>query len=200
MALRRAVHYAAPMDEITIFELDRLEAERKLRSIPASLLESCWARETQIEAVIDAILIAATCEDANAYAHARHVGEWAARIAAELPRAPSPAFMRRCGVLAGVDPAILARLPEVRKCAPVVRAFQRLRMGGNRGAETRTAALIVAVADEFESLLGERGGQRGAANAMRAIARCADDESREIVQALLRAARATHLTPLCVTA
>ncbi len=199
MALRRVVHYAAPMDEITMFELDRLEAERKLRTIPGSLLESCWARDTQIEAVIDAILVT-TCGNAGTYAHARHVGEWAARIATELPFAPSPAFMRRCGVLAGSDPAMLARLPEVREYAPIVRAFQRLRMGGNGGRETRTAALIVAIADEFESLLSECNGQRGAADAMRVVARCADDESREIVQALLRAARATHVTALTVMA
>ena len=49
--------YAWVMDtELTLHELSRLEAQRKLRDLPAAVLETAWVREAQIEAVIDAVL------------------------------------------------------------------------------------------------------------------------------------------------
>lgn len=186
--------------ELALATADRLEAQRRLRSIPADLLESAWARDAQTEAVIDALLVSSTASDGRMYVHARSVGEWAARIAAALPCAPSPAFMRRCGVLADMDPSVLERLPEVRYCAPVVRAFQRLRLSGEDGAEVRSAAIIVAVADEFDSLLSEDDCHRGAADAMRTMVRCANEKTREVVHALLRAARAANVNCLSASA
>lgn len=179
---------------------DRLDAQRRLRSIPAELLDSAWVRDAQTEAVIDALLICSMAADRCAYVHARGVGEWAARIAAVLPGAPSPAFMRRCGVLADLDPTVLEKIPEVRYCAPAVRAFQRLRMGAKAGVEAHIAALIVAVADEFDSLLAGDDGRRGAAHAMRTMTQCANDEGPEAFQALTRAARATKVDSLSATA
>lgn len=189
------------MDDVifALSEIERREAERKAKVIPEQLL-AAWALESQTEAVIDALLAAWTHDAPQSAVHARHVGEWAARIAAELSCAPSPAFMRRCAVLANLNPAILETLPEVRDCAPVVRAFQGARMQKAGNGELRSAALIVAVADEFQSLLDERSERRGASDAMRVMVQCSDEESREIVHALLRAAHATHLTALPATA
>ena len=177
----------------TIATLERLEAERKLRCIPAELLESTWASEAQIEAVIDAILLATMVGDGRAYAHARHVGEWAARIAAEVPDAPSPAYIRRCGVLAAVDPAVLERVREVRDYAPVVRMLRRLRMYDIDIADVRTEALIVAVADEFDLLTFACDDELrySPKDALRIMARRANDERHAIVSALLRAVRKT---------
>lgn len=189
------------MDDVifAFSQVERREAERKAKAIPEQLLGSAWALESQTEAVIDALLAATTHDAPQSAIHARHVGEWAARIAEQMPCAPSPSFMRRCGVLADMDPLILEKLPEVRDCASVVRAFQRARMQRQHG-ELRSAALIVAIADEFQSLLGQSDERCGASNVMRAMVQCADEESREVIQALLRAARATHLAALPATA
>lgn len=175
---------------LTLIELERLEAERKLRSIPAPLLETTWVLDAQVEAVVDALLIATATGDDRAYAHARHTGEWAARIAGELDFAPSAPFVRRCGVLADVDPAIVERVREVRECAPFVRAFQELRVGQGR-AEVQTAALIIAVAEEFDSLIFacDEDDRYSPGDALRMMRNCADDHTTPIVQALLRAIR-----------
>ncbi len=180
------------MDEqVTLHALDRLEAERKLRSIPAVLLETTWVLDAQVEAVIDALLAAATAGDERAYAHARHVGEWCARIAANLPCAPGAAFMRRCGVLADLDPAVLERVRDVRDCAAVVRAFQRLRIVEEREPEVLTAALIVAAADEFDALIFEADEERrlSPSAALRTICAAANEQTRPIVRALVQTLR-----------
>lgn len=183
--------------DLAIATVDRLEAERRLRSLPPNLLESAWALEAQAEAVVDALLVA-TAQGERGYAHARHVGEWAARIVAELSFAPSSAYMRRCGVLADIDPAIVERVREIRECAPVVRAFQRLRMAVEGPGEIRTAALIVAVADEFDTLVFDCDDEhRHSPNdALRMMIRCANDEGRPIVDALRRSTlKAANVLP-----
>lgn len=110
--------------DLAFAEVERLEAQRRSRSIPRSTPESARRCEAQIEAVIDAIL--ATTFDANerAYVHARNAGEWAARIAEILPEVRPARFMRRCTVLADCNPSVLKGLPEVRDYAETVAAFQ----------------------------------------------------------------------------
>lgn len=173
----------------TLDELDRLEAQRKLRSIPAALLDGAWVLEAQQEAVVDALLITAAAGDERAYAHARHTGEWAARIAAELPFAPRPAFARRCGVLAELDPAVLECIPEVREVSAAVRAFQRLRMSKSVEPDVQAAALIVAVADQYDGMIfaGPETKRCSPKDALRMMLRTADAAAIEIVQALRRA-------------
>ena len=176
---------------LTLGELERLEAERKLRSIPAVILDSTWVLHAQEEAVIDAVLLATTAGDNRAYAHARHTGEWAARIATELPGSPAAEFMRRCGVLADANPAALERIREVRDCTRVVRAFQHMRLGGDASPDVVVPALIIAIADEFdlrifEDLDAERYSPN---NALRIMQRSAEARTTPIVQALLRAVR-----------
>ncbi len=144
-------------EELTLWELGRLEAERKLRAIPASLLESAWVREAQIEAVIDAVLAISAGSDTSAYAQAREVGEWSARIAGALKAAPDAARARRIGVLRDLDPEALKRIPELRDLAAPIRDYQRYAIGGDDRAGTLT--LIVAVADEFVQRIGR--DQRG---------------------------------------
>ncbi|HLI94647.1 MAG TPA: hypothetical protein VKT72_01015 [Candidatus Baltobacteraceae bacterium] len=163
--------------------LDRLEAQRKLKSIPAVLLESAWVLEVQVEAVIDAVLVATTGGSDQAAAHARHTGEWASRIAAELPHAPGPAFMRRCGVLAQIDSAILARVRELREYASAVRDFQH---GGDS-----IAAHILAVAAAFDSLIVAASPEERypPSDALRMISQSADETTRSVVEALRRACR-----------
>jgi hypothetical protein len=51
--------------ELTLHELERLEAQRKLRDLPAALVETAWVREAQIEAVIDAVLVVALGADGH---------------------------------------------------------------------------------------------------------------------------------------
>ncbi|MHB8148183.1 MAG: hypothetical protein ACYDGM_13125, partial [Vulcanimicrobiaceae bacterium] len=138
-------------DELTLHELQRLEAERRLRSIPGEVLETAWVREAQIEAVIDAVLAVTLGAAAPVYGHARHVGEWCARIAEGLPYGPDPAFARRVGVLCDVAPAALERIREVRHLAPYVREYQNFAMKG--AGNPHTMAVIVAVADEFATCL-----------------------------------------------
>ncbi len=167
----------------TMATLDRLEAQRRLKSIPAVLLESAWALEVHVEAVIDAVLVATTAGNDGTVAHARHTGEWASRIAAELPQAPNPAFLRRCGVLAKVDPAILARVHELREYASAVRDFQH-------GGDSITAH-IIAVAAAFDSLITAAPPEERYApsDALRMIVQSADAATRSVAEALRRACR-----------
>ncbi len=176
--------------QLTYATLDQLEAERKLRSIPACLLESTWTREAQVEAVVDALLVATTVDDLRAYAHARNTGEWAARIATALPCSPGAAFMRRCGVLADVDPAVLQRVPEVREYAAVVRAFQALRVAGiGEDDGVQTAALIVATAEEFDAMIcaPDATCAHSPSAVLREMFHSATPESKPILHALVRA-------------
>ena len=167
--------------QLTLHELQRLEAERKLRTIPAELLDVAWVREAQIEAVIDAVLAVTVGGDAAALAEARHVGEWCARIAASLAYGPEPSFARRVGALADVDPIALERIPELRNVAPHVADYQRLSMVAADG-EPRVLSLIVAVASEFDARISE--GQRSAASVLRTMLGEAAPAHRAIVQAL----------------
>lgn len=178
--------------EFTLRVLDRLEGERKLRAIPKALLESAWASEAQTEAVIDALLTATSVGKPGAYGHARQVGEWAARIGVHVANAPSPAFLRRCGVLADVDPWVLERLAEVREFASTVRAYQSMRIGAPVGdGPQRTAARIILVADEFDSL-AMGADVTPPAEALRIMQRHATAEVRPFVSALLQAVKSAR--------
>lgn len=128
--------------------------------------------------------------DDAAYVHARHTGEWCARIAASLALGPDPAFLRRCGALAEVDPQSIERVPELASCAPVVRAFQRFRMLEVQDDELRTAAIIVAVADEFDARVMRE--PEAAAQALRLMWRHSTGRRRSVVAALVRALRMPH--------
>jgi hypothetical protein len=178
--------YECMDDELTLSEIRRLEAERKLRSIPPDILESTWVSEAQVEAVIDAVL-AVTLGGAAAVARCRHVGEWCARIAAVLPYGPDPDFARRVGVLRDVDPSALERIRELQQVAAYVRAYQAFAIAG--APQPRTMSLIVAVADQFHDRItpDERGGAASANGALQAMLRDAGDESRPIVEALAAA-------------
>jgi hypothetical protein len=134
-------------EELTLHELRRLEAERKLRTIPAQVLETAWVRDAQVEAVADAVLAITYTGDAAAYARARHVGEWCARIAAALPNGPEPALARRVGVLSDVDPAALERIAELEYLALYVREYQSTAILGTDCV--RTMSLVLAVAVDF---------------------------------------------------
>lgn len=168
--------------------LAHLEYERKLERLSPELLAPERLREAQVEAVIDALLMLWADGDASAYAHARHVGEWSARIAAALPCGPGATFMRRCGVLAGVCPAVLARLPEVAAYASGVEQFQAFAMSGPRSdVEISAAALIIAVADDFDSriFVGATNGRVAPREALQAMYAHADEQTRSILEALL---------------
>lgn len=134
-------------EELTLRELGRLENERKLRSIPGHVLETTWVREAQIEAVIDAVLAATFSGSPESLVHARHVGEWCARIAAGIEFGPDPSFARRVGVLADIDPGVLEMLPELECFTASVRAYQQVSVTGYNIPSATT--LIVHVADEF---------------------------------------------------
>jgi hypothetical protein len=158
-------------DELTLHELARLEAERKARTLPATILETAWVREAQIEAVIDAVLVVGL-GDARAVARARHTGEWAAKIAAALPEGVDPALARRVGALLDVETSVLERIPELRHIA-------------KRGQ----AWLVACVAREFETRIApdERGRYQSPRAVLQAMRANADAESRPIVEALERA-------------
>lgn len=167
------VGYPRPMDEeLTLHELTRLEAERKLRSLPAAVLETAWVREAQIEAVIDAVLVVAL-GGAEAIARARHTGEWCARIAGAMACGPDPAFARRVGVLGDVDPAALERIPELR----------------NLASPPRTMALIARVAREFDERISpdEHGRCTSPHAVLGAMLARADEVTRPIIEALQNA-------------
>ncbi|HEY5341257.1 MAG TPA: hypothetical protein VIK27_09545 [Candidatus Aquilonibacter sp.] len=171
-------------DTLTMHELERLEAARKLRSIPPEVLEIAWVREAQVEAVIDAVLVVGMASDPAAMAHARHVGEWSARIAGALEYGPDPSFARRVGVLADVDPNALDRIQELRHVASHVREYQAFAIAG--AENPRTLALIVTTASEFDHRVAAANA-RSAASVLRAMLVAADDSARPIVAALAAA-------------
>ncbi len=172
-------------DELTLHELQRLEAERRLLSIPEGVLETAWVRSAQVEAVIDAVLAVTFGADAAGYAHARHVGEWCARIAARLAYAPGPSFARRAGVLCDVDPAALDRIRELEHLATYVREYQNYAMKGSENP--RTLSVIVAVADEFATRVAQEihGRTVSPNSVLRTMIMDADETSRPVLDALM---------------
>ena len=157
------------MDEqLTLHELRRLEAQRKLQTIPRLILDTAWVREAQVEAVIDAVLASLVGGDAQAYVHARHVGQWCERIAEALPFGPNPSFARRVGLLAEVDPETLERICELKHVAASVRDYQAAAILGAR--EHQTMSTIVIVAEEFESRIAPRSD--GTSDSASAVFKC----------------------------
>jgi hypothetical protein len=158
--------------ELTIHELGRLEAQRKLRDLPAAIVETAWVREAQIEAVIDAVLAVAHGGDAAATARARHAGEWSARIATKLSGGPEASLARRVAVLNDIDPATLEHIAELKHIAPHVREGQ--------------LNLIARVAREFDERISpnEHGRCASPTIVLRAMRANADDATRPIVEAL----------------
>jgi hypothetical protein len=180
-------------EELTLHELRRLEAERKLRAIPAQVLETAWVLDAQIEAVIDAVLAVTYAGDAAAYAHARHVGEWCARIASVLPTfGPGPQFARRVGLLADLDPSVLERIPELKHLAPGVRHYQALAM--QETVEAGTISMIVATADEFDSRIksNANGYMPPPGAVLRLMSKNASDVSRPVIEALSEVVRSSR--------
>jgi hypothetical protein len=172
--------------ELTLHELRRLEAERKLREIPERILETAWVRDAQIEAVIDAVLAVTYADDAAGYAHARHVGEWSARIAMTLPFGPDVIFARRVGVLADVDPRALERIAELAHLARYVAEFQRCSI--EHPKHVRTISLIVETAREFDLSISSDEGV-SAATILRRMRAEADESALPMVDALANALR-----------
>jgi hypothetical protein len=161
-------------NELTLHELSRLEAERKLRALPATVLETAWVREAQIEAVVDAVLAVALGDDTEALARARHTGEWCARIADALTDGPDPSLARRAGVLSGIAPAVLERIAELRHIP-------------SRATHPQLAS-IVQVAREFAARIepDARGHVTSPHVVLRAMIAKADALSRPVVEALQR--------------
>jgi len=172
-------------DQLTLHELQRLEAQRKLLSIPEGVLETAWVRSAQVEAVIDAVLAVTFGADAAAYAHARHVGEWCVRIAGGLAYGPDPCFARRVGVLCDVDPAALERVRELQHLATYVREYQIYAMKGSENP--RTLSVIVAAADEFATRIAQDNhGRAVSPNAvLRTMMKHTDETSRPVLEALM---------------
>ncbi|HTU69086.1 MAG TPA: hypothetical protein VMF11_02100 [Candidatus Baltobacteraceae bacterium] len=170
-------------EELTLHELTRLEADRKLKSLPTAVLETAWVREAQVEAVIDAVLVVAL-SNTQAIARARHAGEWCARIAGALPCGPDPAFARRVGALSEVDPAALERIPELRHLAPYVRDYQAYAIEG--GGNPRAMSLVTCVAREFDEriTLDEDGRAPSPQAVLGMMIAHADEITRPIVEAL----------------
>lgn len=164
--------------ELTLHELERLEAQRKLRDLPAAIVETAWVREAQIEAVIDAVL-AVALGDTEATAHARHTGEWCARIAAALPNGPDPSLARRVGVLGDIDCAVLERIVELRHIPQHANDVQLAR--------------IASVAREFETWISpdEFGRSKSPNIVLLAMLANADDATRPIVEVLASALHPT---------
>jgi hypothetical protein len=158
--------------ELTLHELSRLEAERKLQELPAALLETAWVREAQIEAVIDAVVAVALGGDAQAIARARHAGEWCARIATTLPGGLDPSTARRVGVLSDVNCAVLERIVELRHIA--------------RHACDDQMKQVVSVAREFDQRISpdEFGRSISPNVVLRAMLANASEATRPIVAAL----------------
>jgi hypothetical protein len=183
------------MDEhLTLHELQRLEAKRKLRAIPPEVLETAWVRDAQIEAVIDAVLVVTLGGDAKAIVHARHVGEWCARIAGNLSSGPDPVLARRVGVLADADPAALEQVAELRHLAPYVRNFQQSSMANSEMFRTMTA--ILAVADEFAARMADATDPRSVGAVLRAMVSGATERRREAMAALAKAVSTPHVLAL----
>lgn len=169
---------------LVLHELDRAEAQRKLDAIPAEALDTAWVREAQIEAVIDAVLLVAHGRT-TALAHARHVGEWCARIARALPLGPNPTTARRVGALAGIGADRLEAIPELRHLAAHVADYQRFDVDRPARRAPSTMTLIVSVASEFDGEIATE--RRSAASILRSILDDADDARGAIAQALARA-------------
>jgi hypothetical protein len=163
-------------DVLTLHELARLEAERKLRSLPPALFETAWVREAQIEAVIDAVLVVGLSD--AALARARHTGEWCSRIAAALSDGPDPSLARRAGVLSDIDASVLERIAELRHVA--------------ERAKSPQLASIVEVAREFAACIepDERGHVTSPVVVLRAMSANANALTQPIVEALQSALRA----------
>lgn len=176
-------------EELTLRTLARREAERKLGMLPSELLESAWVREAQVEAVIDAVLGVTYADYPKALAHVRHVGEWSARVAAVLPYGPEPGFARRVGVLSEVEPDALQHVPELELYAEPVRQYQALTCAEVH--EPAAAALIVAVADEFDRRISpfEQRRAPSPSSVLAAMLANADHVCRPIVEALVVASR-----------
>lgn len=175
-------------EELLLHELQRLEAERKLRAIPRVILETGWVHEAQVEAVIDAVIAVSLSGDVAAIAHARHVGEWCARIACQMRGEPKPSFARRLGVLADCDPSALAMIQELRHLAPYVEQYQRTQVGATND-NPDVASLIVRVASEFDERIASE--QRSPGEILREMGCRSDEASRPIVQALIDALRSS---------
>ncbi|MHB8148227.1 MAG: hypothetical protein ACYDGM_13345 [Vulcanimicrobiaceae bacterium] len=171
-------------EELTLRELGRLEAERKLRTIGPGVLETAWVREAQIEAVIDAVLAVSVGGDVPAYARAREVGEWSARIAAALEDGPDPAVARRVGALRDADPAALERIAELHGLADFVREYQHYAIEHGRNAGI--IVLIAIVADEFAQRISpDRDGHSPSASLVLEVMRARSEGAlRPIVAAL----------------
>jgi hypothetical protein len=180
-------------EELTLHELGRLEAQRKLRAIPERALKTAWVREAQIDAVVDAVLAVTADADARAYSHARHMGEWCARIAAGVPHGPDSSSARRVGALHAVEPSALERIPELRHLAKHVRDYRR----GESGEPVNRClmSLIVSAAEEFDNRLSsdENGHCASPQLALRSMLARADERSRVVVQALMKAVRSENV-------
>ena len=173
--------------EITLNELRRLEAERKLRTIPRSALETAWAREAQIEAVIDAVLAIHFASSPGALAHIRHVGEWCARIATAIDATVDSVVARRVGVLSAIDPTALRVIPELVRYETFVREYQLFR-SGTEGIPS-PMSLIVRTADEFSHHVAIWAAQRNESLAA-TLSRMVNESSsaeRPVVEALVKA-------------
>lgn len=187
MARPNAACYREAMDEaLTLVELCRLEAERKLRAISLDVLETAFVREAQIEAVIDAVLAVTYASSPEGLAHARHVGEFCARIAANLQFGPDPSFARRVGVLCDLDPSALASIPELDRFASYIRDYQATSV--EAADEPTTMSLIVHVADEFDRVVTHFAREHGRSPsvALRRMIAESDADTRRIVEALAK--------------
>jgi len=186
--MRGGGRYAGRMDEqVTLRELTRLEAARKLETLPEGVLEVAWVREAQVEAVIDAIVAVAYRGDVGAISHARHVGEWCARIAVALDEGPDPSFARRVGVLCDVDPDALDQIAEVRHLSDSVRAYQDDAMMS--GPNSNLFSIIVSVANEFDERIspGPSGHTRSATLVLQSMKASSHGARAQVVEALDRA-------------
>jgi|GEM_PF-4764062 hypothetical protein len=100
------------------------------------------------------VISAITCMgDPRAWAHARHVAAWAARLGSYFPEAGDPVVLRRCGMLLEVEPRVLETVSMLRPCAPVVAEFQAFALGAMTHRRPSPATGILAVADEFDRLV-----------------------------------------------
>lgn len=183
--------------DLAFAEVQRLEKERRLRSIPSRVLESSPTLEAQVEAVIDAVLTATLDDNMRAYVHARNAGEWAARIAEMLPEASSARFARRCTVLADCNPTVLERLPELRPYAPTIRAFQRAQMSSrfadSDGDPIDIDLLVMFVAQQFDDFIVDAATQgRSLRAAMTALKLSDCSAVRRIASALERGVDLRH--------
>jgi hypothetical protein len=153
------------------------------------LRESAWVREVEIDEVIEAVLSMTLGDDAQAFARARHVGMWCAKIATAVPFGPDPAFARHVGALSDADPDVLANITELHDFAAYIRDYQNYALQG--GANPRTMSLIVSTAAEFDARLVRELRNRSASlsRVLRSMAAGADRTARPFVEALAIALR-----------